>query len=296
MPATQWDTESTRLLCAAILVDRDLPNRLLRESKAAPRALPAATDVDLATATCCAIVELRRRRVRDGLLAACCALLAVGLIGSIIGDHKLWVLILVSLLVAWVVVLATAMLSTEEMINQFTRRTFNPSQIVAKVDQRRRENLRELYDYPGHNVTVYSGYSPFVGSGGILGSWSFSVDVGTPADQNTPLEQFGVEELRSHVLDGLRDLRWPQLTIEERLFINGLDLVPNSPLLPHGLKRPVQTVDQPTFEALLAGPDEKMRRYTCIRVSGWAETLVFSLGCASSYTHAASTWRRRAPC
>ncbi len=52
MPATQWDTESTRLLCAAILVDRDLPNRLLRESKAAPRALPAATDVDLATATC----------------------------------------------------------------------------------------------------------------------------------------------------------------------------------------------------------------------------------------------------
>ncbi|MCK9878886.1 hypothetical protein MXD59_24520 [Frankia sp. Ag45/Mut15] len=277
MSTTHGNAESTRLLCAAVLVDRDLPGRLVWEAAATARALPPATDVDLATATCIAVGELRKRRIRDGLLSVCLLLFIVGLTGPVVGNIALMVFAPASLAVAWLVVLTTIMIMNDEMVEQFSRDGFDPVRIAGRVDRKSYEEIRRIYDHPVHNVTVYSGYSPFVGSGNFVGSWSFAVDVHKPADRNTPPGTFAVEELRDHVLDGVRDLRWPRLTIEDRLLINGRDLTPDSPLLPDRFERPRQTVDGPTFEALLAGADENVRRYTCIRVHGWDDTLVFSL-------------------
>ena len=56
------------------------------------------------------------------------------------------------------------------------------------------------------NVTLYSGFPPFVGYGQVESSWSFAVDVTKPRDNDAP-KPFSVQEVYEHTKTGLLESR-----------------------------------------------------------------------------------------
>lgn len=269
------DIESTRLLCAAVSTDRALGARVIWEAtQSSPRTRPPATDADMAVVTRWAILEKRRRTIRDGLLGVCLLLFLIGLFGSPAGSGFFF-LLLVSLFLSWLVVLGVLLYEADDLVNSLSREKFDARSISRRLRTASGTVPETLTERP--DVTIYSGYSPFVGSGEVIEAWSFSTDIAKGADEGKPPEEFSVEELREHVTRGLGELRWPELEISERLFVNGLDLVKGSVLLPNPHDRPVGTLTPEMFEAVASEAGDSLRRYTQVRVAGWDASLVYTL-------------------
>jgi hypothetical protein len=270
------DRESTRLICAAVSGDGSLYERVLWEAKhSSPRALPPDTGVDMVAVTGWAMLERRRRTARSILLVVCFVLFLIGLIGLFTGGgFGLAILMPVSLFVSWLVVLGFAIVTDEQLLKFLDREHFDPERITRLLPSDAIRALGQLYQQS--DIVVHSGYSPFVGAGKVVQAWSFSVDVARGVDDVAP-EEFTADELRKFVVLGLGELRWPELGISERLFVNGLDLERGGPLLPSPLSRPVLAVGPGMVEALAGDAEGRRRRYTEVRIAGWGGTLVYTM-------------------
>jgi hypothetical protein len=147
--------------------------------------------------------------------------------------------------------------------------------------------LREAQ--PRSNVTVYSGYSPFLGAGDELQSWGFTVDLSRGARRSDGEVQepapFTLTKLHRHVRCRLEALRDPSLppaerisdfVIEDRLFVSGGAVNRDRGFLPRPDAPPVARVSPRVVHEKMNNPTGSVRHFKCVRVDSWMRELAFS--------------------
>ena len=107
-----------------------------------------------------------------------------------------------------------------------------------------------------NNVVFYSGYSPFVGSGFDIGGWSLVVDI-DKGKKNlnsimTPLP-FEESELYSAISNEINSLLLPNISVNDKVFINGKKIRNNKDLLPNEVGHPVNNVNLAYIELVIIG-------------------------------------------
>jgi hypothetical protein len=163
---------------------------------------------------------------------------------------------------------------------QLNARAFDPAEAPAVASPELARRVDEIIERQAGNLTVYSGFRPFVGSGADVGGWSFVVDLRKGKDElGHRLEPGQVEplDLYAGVERGLAALDMSNLTIEDRVFVNGSDIRDDRALLPSPTGRPSSSVSDDELRRLMVVPTHRLRHYTCIRVTDWRGQLVLSL-------------------
>ncbi|MFB7664396.1 zinc ribbon domain-containing protein [Kitasatospora sp. NPDC056138] len=273
-PHRAADGDLTRYLCAAAYLDREYAKLLVKQIAAEPHlAVAAAPACDVPVVLRHAYAANARRHQRDLLLAV---LLLLVFVFTVSASGPL--LTLLTLLLAWGTVLAFE-LSTMfgSHLQDLRPESFDPEAAPTAPHQDAEARLQQVGAYATGNVTVYSGYSPFVGYGVELDSWSFALDVTKPGGSGDIPRDFDVTDLYAHVADRLGPLVLPDLRIEERLFVDGSDIVGDQRFLPDSLGRPVAEVSQEQLDALKRAPEDRARPYLAVHSTGWGGELVTSL-------------------
>jgi hypothetical protein len=94
---------------------------------------------------------------------------------------------------------------------------------------------------------------------------------------------FAVQEVHDFVADDVRQLGLPGIVVEDRLFVNGLDLLHGfepevqQAVLPDELAAPVSRVDAALFSRLQENPKSRARPYLVVRIGGWSGQLVVTM-------------------
>jgi hypothetical protein len=150
----------------------------------------------------------------------------------------------------------------------------------ASASRRYRQILDEIDAAQSGNVTVYSGFTPFVGVGYDHGGWSFSVNISEGAASvggaQTP-KPIDLTELYSYVSADIEALGIPNVTLDDRLYADGRRVAEDPALLGDRLCRPVTSVSPAVVAAAVGQAGEHVRYYKVISVVGWGGELVLSV-------------------
>jgi hypothetical protein len=280
MPSTPTQqSESTRYLCAAAYLDRGFANQVITKVlEEEHRAVAPSYGVDVVPVVRHCLTAERRRRLRD------LALIGVVLVGGpvlLLAGASPAGVVLRLLLLAWAVIFVESAVNRYEVLAaRLLRDRFDPAAPQAPLTRRQARLLRELHENERGNVTVYSGFSPFVGCGLDQGGWSFALNAGKGRrDLHETLEPipFEVEQLHDEVVSALRALGLRQVRIEDRLYVNGQDIRDDRRFLPDPFARPGAWADAETLDQFLHTPTQRVRHYTCIQVVDWQGELVLSI-------------------
>lgn len=272
---TPW-TETTRLMSAAAYLESTFAQEVVDELVEEPyRAVQVPEGVDAVTVIRHCLSARHRKNVRDGLLAGLLLLAVVSF------ATRTSVLVGVSVLAAWAVVLWDVWTSSRSLVlRRLSVGAFRPDDAPPVASPEAVLRVADLEDRADGNVTVYSGFNPFTGSGFDHGGWSFAMDMQKGreylGERHDP-QRFELSELYETVTSALQGLRIEGLEIEDRLFVNGTDLRDDRLLLPNIVGHPVSAVSEADLERFIAHPTHRVRHYTCVRVVDWRGELVVSL-------------------
>jgi len=268
-------SEATRYLCAAAYLDGGFAEKALRQTiYERHRAVATSPGVELVPVLGHCVAARNRRTVRDLILAIAVATLIVALVT---GRPRLLVL---TALLSWFVVLTETATARYDVVG--TRLARGSLDIHPRsTGSRTSRMVREAGDRVSGNVTVYSGFSPFVGSGLALDGWSFALNVRKGKEsltgrRATPRE-FAVTELYDAVGRELSRLRIRGLSLQDRLFVHGQDVRQLSELLPDPYRRPVSDLPLELVRQYRDGSDYSVRHYLSIQIEDWRGELVLSM-------------------
>jgi hypothetical protein len=272
-------TQATRYLCAAAYSDSRFAHWVIVDLlEGHNRANAPLYGVDVVPIIRHCVRAQRQRLVRDLVLTA--MLLAAALSVVIVSRSLLDVLLRLALL-SWAAVFVMACLVRYEVVvAQLLRDRFDPDR-GPRMSARRERLLYDLVQRLRTNVTVYSGFSPFVGCGLDIGGWSFVVD--TRRGREDPIggilepKPFHLDELYSCTAQRMRDLRLDRLRTESRLFVNGRDARALRWLLHDPASRPATWVDETVVDHFRRFPSEQVRHYLTVQLVEWGGELVLSI-------------------
>jgi hypothetical protein len=274
-PTAEKDwTESTRLMCAAAYLDgtfaQDVVDEVLREEHRAVQ-IPAGVDIVPVARHC--LAALRQKTTRDVLLFLDAVFAVVALFGL-----RSFGLLLLSFLIAWAVVFWDMWMSTYyEVVKRLNAQAFSPRDAPVPLDSRMTKRIEELAASQQGNTTVYSGFLPFVGAGFEIGGWSFVVDLRKGKPSLGPPSAVDPGEVYGAVREAIEALGIPNLSVEDRLYVQGTDIRYDPDLLPHPTGRPASTTDATVVQSMIGNSTHRMRHYQCVRVVDWRGELVVSL-------------------
>lgn len=271
-------TEATRYLCAAAYLDREFADRIVeRVLHERHRAVAPSYGVELHAVVRHCIAARRRNLVRALALTT---LLLVGLPLFVwLGASPLGAALRVVVL-AWAVVFVGRCLDRYEVLAGKLLRDRFDVRAAPRASPYDERLIGELERHQLANVTVYSGFSPFVGCGLDQGGWSFVVDVRKGKEDLTGTRQplpFRVEELYACLLETVRSLRIERLRAEDRLFMNGRDIRGAPWVLPDEFARPLPWIDPAVVHRYLQSPTHQVRHYLTVQLVDWQGELVLSL-------------------
>jgi hypothetical protein len=281
IPGTSELTKSdaTRYMCAAVHSNWWLRERIVRnvinETYKAP---PHSPDVDLATVVVHTIAARRRQAVADLLL-------------TVVGVAGLYVLLLPAKAVlpaavavvgmAWLIAFTGRIAALYGPITQSLRPHRESIEVLPRLRGALRRRISSLQQAVQGNVSVYGTFSPFYGSGGIYGSggtndsWSFPLDR-LRAAEGKVAQPFDAQDIHDFVIHELAAVELPRVGVEDRVFVDGRDLVDDGRFIQHPLSPPVWQVPLDMVRSLRIRPEDKARPYACFYVRGWGGQLVSS--------------------
>lgn len=263
---------TTRYLCAAVTLDPSLERRVLDDVlEEQNRAVVTTPGVDLVTVLKYALAAHRRRVVRDAfLLADLCALIVMFIL-----FHSLLVFLPV-LVVAWAAVLIERYISKYgSVISGLRPGAFAPRKAPSpnRDSFADRQLRRVAVASTVGNVSLYSEFPPFVGYGRVAKSWSFAIDVTRPR-REAVARRFSVLQIYDYIKAGLYELDLPGIEVSDRLFVDGRDIQDDPRFLPKPGISPVTSVSPHLIRDLIAMPEERVRPYLTISMTGWQGDLV----------------------
>ncbi|MDN3026448.1 FHA domain-containing protein [Streptomyces sp. S.PB5] len=290
-------SSSTRYLAAATQLDPWFADVVVRQVVDEPyRALAPVFGADLGIVTRWAIGARRRRLVRDLVLtAALVALLTLlgtgvrnqfdiiksGDLGGTwwqpyaVGGAAMFVLAWLTLAVdLWV----TAYLVLRRRL---APARYEPAQAPHPMTRRVRTRLDTVAERPSGNLIVCSGYWPFAGSGDQIDTWEMPIDIrhgSTKPDgsRRTPLP-LDTGELYDVLIAAARLIGLDNLRVEERLFVDGLNVARDPNLLPDRERPPLSRVPVPVMRTMPDGLGATKRSYVSIEVPAWSGQSVLTM-------------------
>ena len=278
-------TETTRYLCAAAYLDRRFADWVVDEVlESELRATAPSHGVDLTPVVRHCVRARQLYLVRDAVLTA---VVLGGVVLLLLGTP--WIVVAVRVLpLAWATVFAALCLTHYEIVTaSMLRDRFDPG-VAPRASLRRERALAMIADDARSNVTVYSGFSPFVGCGLDISGWSFVVDTRRGKEdldghRRRPT-RFAVDELYHCVATRVADLRLDHLGMEGRLFVSGRELDGMPWLLSSRASRPLVVVDQQAVDHFRRTPSDRVRHYSVVKIVGWQGELVVSMFLRFSFT------------
>jgi hypothetical protein len=264
-------------MCASAYLEGTFAQEVIEAIADEPfRAAQVPEGIDVVPVVRHCLAARRQKNVRDLLLAIVLALTVVTVLAT--GSP---VFVLVGFLAAWATVAWDLWTATYHVATRkLSAANFDPDDAPAVASPEIAARLADLATRSRGNITVYSGFNPFAGSGFDHGGWSFAMDMRKGCERlgerSSPVP-FDVQDLYGSVTEALEALRIDGLEIEDRLFVNGTDLRDDRLLLPEIVGRPVSSVSGEDLDYFIAHPSHRVRAYKCIHAVDWRGELVVSL-------------------
>ncbi|WP_316521995.1 hypothetical protein [Kitasatospora brasiliensis] len=305
----QRATDATRYLCAAVQMDSALARRAIGSVLGEPRrAVASSPDVDLACVLRYAVFARARHTTAKVLLALIAACIVASFFlhpfehsappaptpvydypgGYAVPEPDtglpfgLPIVLLPLLVVAWAVVLVEQLTAYFGVIKpRLSRAVFDPAQAPPAARPQEEARLRALagQDHEG-NVTVFSGFEPFLGYGRLLNTWNFTIPVDRPSEHTDRVLPFSIAELTAEITRAVESLGLPEVNVSERIFVSGADLALGLDpavrriLLPRPTERPHTDLPANVVDRLREDGTARARPYLVTTVSGWGSEVV----------------------
>jgi hypothetical protein len=275
MPGLSEATKSdaTRYMCAAVHSNSWLRERIVHDVvNETFKAPPRSPDIDLVTVVLHALAARRRQAVCDLLLTV---LLLVGLYVLLLPANAFVPAEVAAVGMAWLICFISRIGALYGRIAKSLRPHNESLDALPKLRGPLRTRISSLQQALQGNVTIYGGYSPFFGSGGTTKSWSFPLDRLRAADGKVA-QQFNAQEIHDFVVHEVRAVGLPRVSVEDRVFVDGRDIVGDSRFIQHSLSPPLLQLPPEMVRSLRIRPEDKVRPYACFYVRGWGGQLVSS--------------------
>jgi hypothetical protein len=284
---TQWEkTEATRYLCASAYLSRPFRDSVIRtfvDEK--HKALAVSYGIDPVTILKHCLAARRIGRTRDLLLLIPATLLLLAFLSPVIAGPGALVLSPVLFFVAMAAaffIIAWEQWEIEFHIvrQNFTKKHFDPAALPRSIDRESEQVFREVDAAQKSNVMIYAAFSPFVGCGNNIGSWSVPVDVTKGKEDVTGYLQpksFEIKDLYGEISRTLRSLDFPNCQIEDKVCISGLDIRGEEQFLPDLMERPRTRVEPSVIEEYVSAQSDQARHYQTFRVVDWSGELILSV-------------------
>jgi hypothetical protein len=278
----EWEkTEATRYLCAAAYLHgffRSMVIKLFAEEE--HTAIAVSYGVDAATVLKHCLAARRIATIRNLLLALPLLLFLLAFLSMTVSLVLAIVLLLLTFLSAWIIV-GWEKWATEFKIvrQQFSRNNFTPDSASPHLSQAMQQTLQEVEFAQNANAMIYSGFSPFVGSGINIGGWSFAMDLDKGREELGRIlkpQPVDVKDLYNEISSSLRVLNLANLAIEDKVCVNGRDIRDEPVFLPDELARPCTKIDAASMQAVAESSSSKVRHYKLFRIVDWSGELVLS--------------------
>lgn len=290
------ESDITRYLCATAYTDYDFRDKIIEKIlKEDHTAIGVSYGVDMPAVVRHCLAAKRRIFVRDALVISSSlsypiillvfALLFGNMFDPSEQDLSLLLVVIGSLwfsfmCFSFVCVLWETWTRHSLLTKHFRKDNYDPDYVKTKVSAETARALDRISKQQKANVVVYSGFSPFIGSGVDLGGWSFSLNVHKGKEdlgRNREPQSFEVGELYSCLFDGLQKLSFHGLITEDKLFVNGKDIRDDRRFLPDPLLSPESTVSPELISEFIDMPTHTVRHYMCVRISDWKGEMVLSV-------------------
>lgn len=132
------------------------------------------------------------------------------------------------------------------------------------------------------NLIISGGYSPFLGYGHDLDSWSFVTNLRKPIDKQNPnIKALSVNSLLSFITQQVKD-SLPEAKFSAKFFVNGCDIRNTSEILPHITAKPNIVIESRQLAIHSIQNASPIRKYTVIEIPIWENHINFSLFIRSS--------------
>ncbi len=152
--------------------------------------------------------------------------------------------------------------------------------LAGRYSRREQAQLDRIETAQHGNAVVYSGFSPFLGSGIELSGWSFTVDLTKGKEDGggsrlvpQPVE---VAAIHRHVDAALRETGLAGLELRDYVFVNGRDIRDDRRFLTDIFEPPTSSLSSEDVDAIVENPGTKTRHYKCVRIVEWDGELVLS--------------------
>jgi hypothetical protein len=283
----QWEkTEATRYLCASAYLSRMFRNNVIHtfiEDK--HHALAVSYGIDPVTILKHCLVARRIGRTRDLLLLIPAFLTVLGLLVPVSAGPGASVLsplcFLIGLVAALVIITWEQWEIEFHIVRQyFTKKHFEPGVHPRAFNLEAELAFGEVEAAQKSNVMIYASFSPFVGCGNNIGSWSFPVDISKGKEDMGGYLQpksFQVKELYDEISRTLRGLEFPNCSIENKVCLSGLDIRGDEKFLPDLMGRPRTCIEPSAIEEYVTHPSSQARHYQTFRLVDWSGELVLSV-------------------
>lgn len=278
-------TETTRYLCAAAHLDEDFREYAIKNVfEEDHRAVGESYGVDIIPVAKWCYTARQRVYYRDLILFIDLLVLLLSLFfpARFPSLFTYIVFIILCFLVAWIVTLGEQIISQGPKAASLAKGRFNPSDNNWPLDPQLEQKLRTVFPPQNGNVVVYSGYSPFAGAGFELdGRWSFAIDISKAKKEidgklKLPVA-FQVSELYAEIAEMIQQLGLDNVSLEDKLYVNGQSIRDNTTFLPDRFSRPYTQIAPERINAFKEKPSEYIRYYKCIRITSWDGEMVLSL-------------------
>lgn len=161
------------------------------------------------------------------------------------------------------------------------------------VSRRLQERLDAITWGQLGNVTVYSRFNPFVGTGQGLAGWSFAVPFRAAPGRSGAVESFEVAELVRHVRARIEDIAASEdgaaladpgsenplrgLAVSDHVFVSGHTIEGDRRFLPARGASPRSHLGREEVEGIAGQPRGPVRHYTAVHVRSWEGEVVTSM-------------------
>ena len=196
--------------------------------------------------------------------------------GRALEESALGLITFVSFLIAYIIVISKNLKQSDFIKNNLSKNSYNSNFNYEKTDN---DLLNNFHNRIGGNVVFYSGFSPFVGCGLDIGGWSFAVNIDKGKkniDSKLSPSTFEEAELYSAISQEIDDLKIQNLSVYDKIFVNGKTVRNNRDLLPKILGHPVNNVPSEYIELVMNNDIKEARFYKVIQVVDWEGDLVLS--------------------
>jgi hypothetical protein len=300
----------TRLLCSTAHLKGGFADHVLAELvEPNHRAMAPNWNLDTVALVRHAQQASNRRSARDLRLLLVFALivaveeLALGaLVTGRLAPFTYGLLAVLALLLAWLAAFAIVW-SHYSLIHRSSLAVVGNRTVVAEEPAPVARDVEErLLEAQEANVVLFSGASPFVGSGELLDRWSLTVDLGAgaPKDGNegaraTP-EPFDTAELHDAMLAAVPQLMSPAPRAGHRLYVVGGHAlavgglfrsgpVVDDPVAAIRFRRPVGVIRDDVVRRYLNQPAASARPYAFFELTAWDGQVVVTMFLRVVVTH-----------